>query len=190
MASWTQIPTSQIDQDSPVTQPLMVAIRDNMRAMAEAADDAPVVLAGWHPYDMVDAGDGADGLIYDHSVDGDVASITTADFVAGNEYAILFEGLKFTAGLAQTFFVRAYRNGAYTEAWRASSVNSGTELDGRFEFYRTDNDETPVFSMAYPISTYTNTQLASGYPITKAHIKFDTSNISGGKLWLLKRGSL
>lgn len=44
MTSYTAIPNGDIDQDSPVTQPLMTALRDNPIAMAEGDDPAPRIL--------------------------------------------------------------------------------------------------------------------------------------------------
>lgn len=41
--SWTTIPTSQIDTDSPVTQPLVTSLRDNPVAIAEGSLDAPKI---------------------------------------------------------------------------------------------------------------------------------------------------
>jgi len=41
MATYTAITNGQIDQDSPITQPLMTALRDNPIAMAEGDSSAP-----------------------------------------------------------------------------------------------------------------------------------------------------
>jgi len=41
MATYTAISNGQIDQDSPITQPLMTALRDNPIAMAEGDSSAP-----------------------------------------------------------------------------------------------------------------------------------------------------
>lgn len=43
MTTYTVISDAQIDQDSPITQPLMTALRDNPIAIAEGADGAPTV---------------------------------------------------------------------------------------------------------------------------------------------------
>jgi hypothetical protein len=69
------------------------ALRDNPIAIAEGAAGAPYVAAGWHPYDGVTVGDGADGVIYDFAVDGAVNSVTSPNFVDGYEYQFHFEGL-------------------------------------------------------------------------------------------------
>ena len=41
MTTWTNIPDADIDQDSPVTQPLMSALRDNPIALAEGDPSSP-----------------------------------------------------------------------------------------------------------------------------------------------------
>jgi len=41
MTTYTTIPNSDIDQDSPVTQPLMTALRDNPIAITEGSSGAP-----------------------------------------------------------------------------------------------------------------------------------------------------
>lgn len=93
MTTYTAIANSEIDADSPVTTTLMQAMRDNPIAISEGSSGAPVVAAGWHPYDMVTVGDGNDGAIYDSAVDGSVATVATPSFADGYEYAIVFEQL-------------------------------------------------------------------------------------------------
>lgn len=61
---------------------------ENVQALSEAATGCPILQQAWHPYDMVEYGDGNDGVIYDFAVDGSVATITTPTFAAGYEYAI------------------------------------------------------------------------------------------------------
>ncbi|MBD3803554.1 MAG: hypothetical protein IE919_09990 [Thioclava sp.] len=46
MTSYTDIPNDIIDQDSPVTQPLLAALRDNTLAIAEGDATAPNLLLG------------------------------------------------------------------------------------------------------------------------------------------------
>lgn len=43
MTSYTAIPNGDIDQDSPITQPLMTALRDNPLAIAEGDATAPKI---------------------------------------------------------------------------------------------------------------------------------------------------
>lgn len=44
MTSYTAIPNGDVDQDSPITQPLMTALRDNPIAIAEQDASVPVEL--------------------------------------------------------------------------------------------------------------------------------------------------
>jgi hypothetical protein len=44
MTSYVAIPNGDIDQDSPITQPLMTALRDNPIAITEAAPGAPRIV--------------------------------------------------------------------------------------------------------------------------------------------------
>jgi hypothetical protein len=93
MATYRAIAASETDADSPVTATLMTALADNPTAIAEGAANSPVNQWGWHPYDMVNVGDGNDGVFYDHSVDGSVASVETPDFEDGYEYRIIGDNL-------------------------------------------------------------------------------------------------
>lgn len=45
MTTYTSIPNTDIDQDSPVTQPLMTALRDNPIAITEGSSGAPRIVA-------------------------------------------------------------------------------------------------------------------------------------------------
>lgn len=88
MTTWTDIANSAVDQDSPFTQPLLTLLRDNPIAALEGATGAPVNAYAWHPYDMVDIGDGNDGVFWDQAVDGTSSSETTPAFAEGYDYLI------------------------------------------------------------------------------------------------------
>ena len=45
MTTYTAIPNSDIDRDSPITEPLMTLLRDNPIAISEGATDAPRILS-------------------------------------------------------------------------------------------------------------------------------------------------
>ncbi len=89
MTSYTTITTGEIDQDSPVTQPLMTAMRDNPLAVAESDPTAPFAAFAW----QIEDGAGGTDPIWDHATDGSVATITTPDFESGWEYMLLGDGL-------------------------------------------------------------------------------------------------
>lgn len=89
MATWTSISNSAVAVGGIPSSSTVTALRDNPTALAETASGAPVVFAGWHPVDKVTIGDGKDGLIYDHAVTGNVATVETPDFADGYEYRII-----------------------------------------------------------------------------------------------------
>lgn len=124
MTSYVAIPNGDIDQDSPATQPLFTAIRDNPIAISEGSANAPVLSTGWHPYNMVNVGDGNTGLIYDQTIDGTVASVITPDFVNGYEYLIRFDGVSLSAAAA--FRVDLYKE---TDAAYQALTVSGNSTD-------------------------------------------------------------
>lgn len=47
MTTYSTITDGQVDQDSPITQPLMTALRDNPIAIAEGAAGAPKIAESW-----------------------------------------------------------------------------------------------------------------------------------------------
>lgn len=47
MTTYSTIADGQVDQDSPITQPLMTALRDNPIAIAEGAAGAPKIADSW-----------------------------------------------------------------------------------------------------------------------------------------------
>lgn len=112
MTTYTTIPNGDIDQDSPVTQPLMTALRDNPLAGFEGSTDAPINQAAWHPYDAEFVGDGNDGVIYDFTVDGAVSVVETPDFSDGYEYGLILSGVSGNSG--PDFIIDAYMESGAT----------------------------------------------------------------------------
>lgn len=85
---WVNIPDTDVDQDSPVTVALMTALRDNVRGALQLNDGAPVPYSGWHPYNMLEIGDGNDGVYWDRDVDGNTGVIDSPALENGFEYAV------------------------------------------------------------------------------------------------------
>jgi len=54
--SWTTIPDSDLDQDSPLNQPLMTALRDNPIAIAQGLSGATVNETAWHQLEELTIG--------------------------------------------------------------------------------------------------------------------------------------
>lgn len=114
------------------------ALRDNPIAIAEGSVGAPYTAAGWHPYDGVTIGDGADGVIYDFAVDGAVNSVTSPNFVDGYEYQIHLEGLTVNGGGTPTLGVQWYAqtSAVYSTLYTIVTWPSGT---------------TPLYGMIYAV---------------------------------------
>jgi len=98
MADYIVITESETDPEAPITSELLKKTRDNPIASFEMADDSDIMLGVWHPYDMDRAGDGGDGVIWSHPIDGAVSSIETPDFAAGYEYRLELEDVSNSQG--------------------------------------------------------------------------------------------
>jgi hypothetical protein len=96
--AWTTISNALVAVGAKPFATTIQALRDNPGAIAEGATGAPVVSAGWHPYNMVSIGDGNDGKFYDNAINGNQASITTPTFEDGFEYVVRWSGLSSTSG--------------------------------------------------------------------------------------------
>ena len=97
MADWTDQDINSLLPGEPWTSAKAIAAFENPPAIAEAAPDAPIIVAGWHPYSGTIIG-GSTGLIYDHAVDGSVTTIETPVLAAGFEYWLEWRGLTKTEG--------------------------------------------------------------------------------------------
>lgn len=97
MTAWTTLPNGAVAAGGLPSGETVTALRDNVAATAEGAPGAPVLSAGWHPYNKVTVGDSNTGLIYDFGVSGAVTTIVTPDFVDGYEYMLRFAGISFSA---------------------------------------------------------------------------------------------
>jgi len=75
MPNFTTIPNSSVDPESPITAELMTALRDN------------AITKSWMYYNDTN------GVVYDHSVDGTVATIVSPDFDDGYEYLFVFSSI-------------------------------------------------------------------------------------------------
>jgi len=92
MATYRDIASTETDPQAPITSALMKALDANVDATAEGATDSPVNQTGWHPYNMVNVGDGNTGRFYDFATDGALATITTPTFADGYDYLVRWVG--------------------------------------------------------------------------------------------------
>lgn len=123
MTTYRAITSTEDQVEAFVTAELAQAWTDNHIATAEGAANAPIVAAGWHPFDMVNVGDGATGRVYDSAVSGTVASIVVS-FTAGYDYLIRWHGLSPT-GVGGAFQI----NGTAATA----SISAASTISGSFE---------------------------------------------------------
>jgi hypothetical protein len=199
MTTWTDIANGTIDQDSPVTQPLLTALRDNPIAIAEGSSGAPLVATGWHPYNKTDTDGTEDGKLYDFATDGLVGSLETPAFADGYEYALFFKALGENAGVGNTLEVELYRqtDAAYTTLVvsqplaggsttvtgflrivypRVSKVGHGVQWEGPLQ-------ETSATDASLDASFYD----ATVQKISKARISWTSGSIDAGQIFLLRR---
>lgn len=111
MTTYTTIPNSDVDQDSPVTQPLMTALRDNPIAIVEGATGAPRMSLGFLP--EIAAGD-------------EIKVAMDTDFVVGGSPTLIFR-----CGIFQTGSVRIKVNlssAVSTQIYANSSASGGTTI--------------------------------------------------------------
>lgn len=182
---------SRIDPDAPVTSDLFYHLRDNPISAFEGSDGATIAATGWHPYDMVNVGDGADGLIYDFAVDGAVAAVETPLFEDGYEYMLRFDGL---SGSVDDFTVSVYKE--VDASYHIAALMLANNLYAWTGFFslllpRVSNY---AHSTSYEISTgsaasggITTASIwdATLQPISKA--KIAVSNFDAGKIFLHRR---
>lgn len=142
MPAWTDIANGDIDQDSPGTQTLFTALRDNPLALAQFGDGAPVHWAFWHPYDMLNVGDGNDGVFWDANVDGALATIDTPLMEDGFEYAVLWRDVTSSGGNHQATIQRSTDSGYFTARTINSAFAAGSFVSG--EIYVSRARETNV----------------------------------------------
>lgn len=200
MTTWTEIPNSDLDQDSPLTQPLATAWRDNVRAATEGTTGAPVLSTGWHPYNLTDVGDGDDGEIYDFATDGAVASVDSPAFADGYEYAFIFESIEGSTG-PFGLEIEMYKSvdAAYTSSTNiASGVPATTAVTGMFRLilprlskFHHQSEWMTVFGQDGSSTTQTTVDVieydATQQKIGKIRLSTSIGNFSAGRILMLRR---
>jgi len=132
MTTYRSIATTETDADSPVTATLIGALANNPTAIAEGSTDAPINQASWHPYDAANVGDGADGVFYDHSVDGSVSSVETPDFEDGYEYRVVASDVSHNGGAtdhAPVLQMYLATSASYSDAVEGEACQSANTVD-------------------------------------------------------------
>jgi hypothetical protein len=208
MTSYVSIPNGDIDQDSPITQPLMTALRDNPLAISEGDTTAPVNTSSWHAYNKVLNNDANTGVIWSFAVNGAVAAVTTPDFVDGFEYMLFFDNIRASIGITATMRINFYREtsaayagvmGINITATSSSPVSATIDLlamrqTRRFHaatniIQRADGADGNINQAVNPDNYITRHTTAQ--KILRAQLTFDSGNITGsgatGAIYLYKR---
>ena len=119
------------DVEKPIRSEQGLQLAGNPIAALQGKPGSPVTISGWHPWDAT-LNNQSDGLVYDHAVDGSVASVETAVLAAGYEYWLQWEGLSAVSGASVSLALQLRRasDADYTFANIAvGNINStGTPL--------------------------------------------------------------
>lgn len=197
MTTYTAITSGQVDQDSPITQALATAWKDNVLAIAETDATAPLAAFAW----QIEDGAGGTDPIWDHSVDGTVAEIETPVFAAGWEYALVGEGVSIDNSGDLKLSVYRAANSTYSAVRGVATYGLGAAETFGF-FVRII---FPMWSRAMHFAEITSAQETGnasdattltgafhyngGTTITKVRLNTSgpAANIDAGKVYLLKR---
>lgn len=129
MTTYTDHADALFNTGKPILGAVHLEARDNLIATAEGSSDAPVMASAWHPYDMVNVGDGATGVIWDHAVDGNTDPIVTPTFSVDFDYLIVLDGL--SVNLSANMGVDLYKGTSGVWAAAISGIALGTsEVSG------------------------------------------------------------
>jgi hypothetical protein len=197
MTTWTSISNAAVAVGGIPSSTTVTALRDNPSAIAEAANGAPVMVSGWHPYDKVSIGDGKTGLIYDHAVTGTVSSFVTPDFVDGYEYRIIAHLMQSDAGATvrlnlEAFFATtaAYRRLAYTSDESSVSNEFGYDVEilmpriaTKTHLVKGDGYSDSNVGLGIDGASYDGTL----QKLLRARVRFTAGNIIAGKVWMFRR---
>lgn len=193
--AWTNISNAAVAVGGIPSSATVTALRDNPGAMASAESGAPVIFAGWHPYNKVSVGDGQTGLIYDHSINGTVADIVTPDFEDGFEYRLIGSALSHNSGVSTTLELELYQE---TSASYDSVLLIGAADTSAILWHFDMDILTPrlvarthfVVSRARASNNESETDYQANsteQKILRARLKFQAGSIDNGKVWMLRR---
>ena len=195
MTTWTTISNAAVAVGGIPSSTTVTALRDNPSAIAETSTGAPVVQAGWHPYDKVTVGDGKTGLIYDFAVNGVQANVTTPDFEDGYEYRIIGHML----GSSNSTNVRLNINGYFETDAVYRRLSFGSDSSGNNSFSCDVVIPIPrvskqIHMVLGDMAVDNAVAMATDVPydstiqkILRARVNFTAGSINNGKIWFLRR---
>jgi len=198
MTDYNVILDAEIDPDAPLTSDLAYRFRNNPIAIAEGDADAPAMATGWMNY----TGSEALTAIYDFAIDGAIASIETPDFEDGWEYRIFLSDIDTVSG-TDIIYLDLYREttAAYADhIFATDSISS--EVTAYYDILMprravlahfvdirwtagTANDVDQVGDLAR--NGLASVRHSTAQKILKARIIPQSTNLSGGRIFLLRR---
>ena len=198
MPWYTHAPTFA-DPDTGAFSEDFKGIVENFPAMARGENGSPYVDAGWHPYDGLTVGDGADGVIYDFAVDGALASVETPSFADGYEYLIVGRGM--SGSVTSAFRLEWYKetSASYSGVYVFSSGGAGDVVDFRIEaispravsrimFYDVKEANNGMGGeMDALIDSNRRLDMSTAQKVGKAKIYLASGAIDAGKIYMFKR---
>lgn len=192
--AWTNISNGAVAVGGIPSSTTVTALRDNPGAMAAAENGAPVIFAGWHPYNKTAVGGTETGLIYDFAVNGVQAEVVTPDFQDGFEYRLIAASLSHNNGAAATIQIELYEEttAAYSSAMSRLSDTNGVlwHFDLALLMPRLSVRTHWLFGVARATAAETVDSRQSSsteQKILRAKIKFSAGSIDSGKIWMLRR---
>lgn len=199
--AWTDIPDTDVDQDSPVTVALMTALRDNPIAISDSDPGAPINETGWHPYNRSVNGGNGDGILWDAATDGGVGSIETPDLEDGYQYALFFSRIGCSASTFQ-FQVRVRRStdDAYLTYHNVSGALNFTFVTGGAIYFDdatldsfTHTGDARILSSSAGVGGSNITSFRAlwtssvSYRINRIQIRVTAGTFSIGTMFLMRR---
>ena len=206
MADYIGITEVQSNPFAPLTSELVKQLRDNPLAIAEGAPGAPIVQAGWGPWNGGVYGSG-DALIYDHGIDGDVGAIETPLLDPAYQYRMDFYEISRNQTTGTSLFLDLFLE--ETDAYTISGQNLGAigasvavpRVSGYVELQPQDEPRTMHFVEYQARSREPGNESATDLPLNNINfqranatritrLRLRSSNTNGlrfGKVYLYRR---
>ena len=208
---WTNLSNALVGVGAKPFASTLQALRDNIHAASEGAQGAPIVRAGWHPFDADTVGPNAGGVIYDFATDGAVSAVVSPALPLGYEYMAVWCDIRSNragggVSVPQLLVELSYwaDPSNYIDSLNAGGIftASGTYGDRYSNGYislSALSEKTYLMSFGYFGSGSTTANVAgdpSSSVVTRrpvgglSNIRFRPSvsyNLNFGKIWLLRR---
>jgi hypothetical protein len=193
MATWIAPIDTETDPDAPLLSSLGKRWDNNVIAAFEGAFSAPHSAAAWHPYNGATVGDGIDGLIYDHAVDGSVGTVETPFFEDGYEYRLLCDDVQASSNGAWVVDLYLETSASWSQSSSDGNITASVSLGGVINIYEPRRSTTTHSTDGGLSSTgSTDTLSAQGAAIATAqkirNARIDPSGLmSGGRIYMHRR---